>query len=178
MDVDKTDALYLQTQAFLQETTLLIDGYDEFSYDYMKDAVAGALNRHGAEMDKSLAQQSTNRKAVNTCIEGLIEIFALPSEYTPKWGGETLMGLESDDTSDITPPGGNGPVEDEIKYPSNEKIYDYYTKQLGEYGVFFDGESYNYKGSMNGDVNSIEDMPEEIVEIVNAYILLLSAKNN
>ena len=90
----------------------------------------------------------------------------------PSWGGDTLVGLEDEDNNEENDDSGS--IEEGVKYPSKEKIYDYYTKKLSEYGVAFDGETYNYKGEMNSTLQGSTEMPDEIKAIVDIYIALLS----
>ena len=171
--VDKTDGLYKTTEEFLTALLELPSSItDSMNYAYVQDSIAAQLNADAVRLDVLLGQQKVNRETVTDCIKELIEIFAIPANKVPSWGGDTLVGLEDEDNNENNDDSGS--IEEGVKYPSKEKIYDYYTKKLSEYGVAFDGETYNYKGEMNSTLQGSTEMPDEIKAIVDIYIALLS----
>ena len=62
-------------------------------------------------------------------------------------------------------------------YPSNETVYDYYTKVICEYGKVFEGDAYNYKAAINTLISEgIADgtINPEVEEMLRAYLDALS----
>ncbi len=122
------------------------------SYNYTK--VLAQLDRIMSDnllpFGAALTQQTDNRQVVSDAIEKLISIFKLPPEWIPDWGGKSLVGLdgfEQEPDEPITP--GDGIIIDGIQYPSNETVYDYYTKKICAYGKVFESDAHNYKAAIN-----------------------------
>ena len=121
-----------------------------YSYDKVFENFNTAMNNNVKALATALEQQSTNRSVASEAIRSLISIFKLPADAIPDWGGRALEGLEGleEKPEDDMPPGG-GIIIDGIQYPSNEEVFDYYTKVICEYGKVFEGDVYNYKAAIN-----------------------------
>ena len=121
-----------------------------YSYDKVFESFNKAINDNIKALATALEQQTTNRGVTSDAIRSLISIFKLPADAIPEWGGkalEGLEGLEEKPEDDMKP--GDGIIIDGIQYPSNEQVFDYYTKVICEYGKVFEGDVYNYKAAIN-----------------------------
>ena len=119
-------------------------------YSQVFSSIEIALTDSVKPLTTALVQQADNRTVTDNTIEELIYIFQLPAQQIPKWGGESLEGLDNfGSNEENTDESGDDFFEEGTKYPSNEQVYDYYTKVICEYGKVFEGDVYNYKAAIN-----------------------------
>ena len=180
-DVDEvaTDGLVIAMGDLIadMQTVAAIDP-TVFPYDWIVDSTKKAMNDNVAALANALMAQTDNRAVTSDVIKKLISIFAMPEEWIPEWGGKPLTGLDGMQQNPNEPnKPGEGIIIDGILYPSNETVYDYYTKVICEYGKVFEGDAYNYKaaintliseGIANGTINP------EVEEMLRAYLDALS----
>jgi len=162
------------------ETVSLFDPIT-YTYDYILGEIDVAFNNNVKPLAEALTQQTENRAVTTATIKELISIFSIPAEWIPEWGGEPLEGLDlSEPPQDKPLKPGEGIIIDGIQYPSNETVYDYFTKVICEYGKVFEGDAYNYKAAINqllseGIANGTID--PELEEMIREYLEEISGKD-
>ena len=173
------DLLMLAIPLFIadMETVAALDP-SKYSYDKVLDNVSTAFNDNVRGLTTALEQQTDNRAVTSNTIEQLISIFNLPPELIPDWGGAALEGLGgSAPQPDEPPEHGDGIIVDGIVYPSNETVYDYYTKVICEYGKVFEGDAHNYKKQINMLISECVangTISPEVEEMLRTYLDALS----
>ena len=180
LDEKAEDALVLAVSQFIVDAEG-VAALDATTYTYAK--VFTQLDRIFSDnllpFGVALTQQTDNRKVVSDAIEKLITIFNLPADWIPDWGGKSLAGLDGYTNVEPEEPTlpGDGIIVDGIQYPSNEKVYDYYTKVICEYGKVFEGDAHNYKAAINMLIaQGVEDgtIDPETEEMLRKYLDKLS----
>lgn len=180
VEESEEDALVIAIANFIadMESVAALDP-TVYTYERVFDNVTAAFNGNTIALASALTQQTDNRSVTNATVEQLIAIFKLPANMVPEWGGEKLEGLQGEEETDPdTPPEhGDGIIVDGIVYPSNEKVYDYYTKVICEYGKVFEGDAHNYKAAMNELIaQGVADgtISPETEEMLRSYLDALS----
>ena len=178
LEESEEDALMMALSQFIAEAeTVAALNPEDYTYEKILDPKLDTLMSNTVlPFNTALTQQTDNRKTVSDTIERLIVIFKLPMDWIPDWGGKNLTGLDGEGDnaeSDMSTAPGEGIIVDGIQYPSNETVYDYYTKKICAYGKVFQNEAHNYKSAITMLIaEGVEDgtIDAEMEEMLRKYL--------